>query len=945
MTIKKTLFLLIFTIGVFFTSISQNYPILFNEKSGLPSNRVYDCLQDNLGKMWFSTDNGVSSYDGYNFTNYNLTDGLSTLFSWELHKDSRGRIWLANRQTPFTYIYKDSVYRVGNKLTDIYFSGLYEDKNGNIYITSLPSKKTHKIDVNNNVSQIDSTLLGINTLGDKIWLNHKIRFKHSHILGHLLVGDFVITYNKKYKIGIRFLGVYNTVTKKKYEVSLSDLEGSYRDINFYKEDKITITTSHKIYVLNLKTKAINSFFEEYYNYNNNPSKVYIDNNKNLWIPDLKDGIVFMQNIPKNITYTSCHSDISYISQTNDISLTTKNKIIKISEDTIKEIAQFDRKAQPFFLGNYNHKNIFYSKKNHLLYIINENKILDKNTFTNLVLKRLPVDDSVLNSSLEYKIPIGVLKHSHWKNGTLNIGANKSAFSLKINKDSIKIRVWANNNYAFGVCNSKKWVYLGTNNGLFKINKLTAKKDTICLGNSITDVVSVNNYVFARDITGNIIQYDTNNTNSTKLFKHLNFLHKIEEIDGELWGLSNNKIVLLSQKNLTVKFELNNQQGIINPHKIALKKLADKYYLFCSEGYYVFSKTDSLNLTPIKNEYFKIKSIHINNNLSKSISKINLQNNNNFIQIKLNAFKYPSSSKLKYSYKYGKGNWHKTSNPEISILNAPFGNYQIYIKSELENGKNFGSIIEIKISNPFPFYYKTWFFLLIFCLILMSILFLFNIRNQRKINSSNVKFKLTQNKHKMLTMQMKPHFLSNVFNNLQGAMLSDNLQKSSELIKNVDQYLRQTLKSSTQDFVTLKQEVDNVNQYIKIEQERVHKKIKLILPEKWETEINKIIVPVFILQPIIENAIWHGIQKSNNKIGKININIDENKFYNIIIIKNNGARITINERNGNSIALKNIEERLELIDLQKRKKYIELYEIENTVIVKLYVTKKIKNNTH
>ncbi|MCB0691276.1 MAG: hypothetical protein KDC16_06510, partial [Saprospiraceae bacterium] len=68
--------------------------ISYTTDDGLPSSEVYDVLQDRDGYMWFSTDNGLSRFDGYEFKNYGFEEGLTDLVVFDLQEDSKGRIWM-----------------------------------------------------------------------------------------------------------------------------------------------------------------------------------------------------------------------------------------------------------------------------------------------------------------------------------------------------------------------------------------------------------------------------------------------------------------------------------------------------------------------------------------------------------------------------------------------------------------------------------------------------------------------------------------------------------------------------------------------------------------------------------------------------------------------------------------------------------------------------------
>ncbi|WML36067.1 LytS/YhcK type 5TM receptor domain-containing protein [Clostridium sp. OS1-26] len=108
--------------------------------------------------------------------------------------------------------------------------------------------------------------------------------------------------------------------------------------------------------------------------------------------------------------------------------------------------------------------------------------------------------------------------------------------------------------------------------------------------------------------------------------------------------------------------------------------------------------------------------------------------------------------------------------------------------------------------------------------------------------------------KALRAQIEPHFLFNALNTI-SSFCRTNPVRARELIIDLSNYFRQTLKRA-EDFVLLKDEVEFLQSYLSIEKARFGERLKLIIdiPE----DMMNIKMPVFILQPIIENSIKHGI---------------------------------------------------------------------------------------
>ncbi|ELY6226533.1 LytS/YhcK type 5TM receptor domain-containing protein [Cronobacter muytjensii] len=113
--------------------------------------------------------------------------------------------------------------------------------------------------------------------------------------------------------------------------------------------------------------------------------------------------------------------------------------------------------------------------------------------------------------------------------------------------------------------------------------------------------------------------------------------------------------------------------------------------------------------------------------------------------------------------------------------------------------------------------------------------------------------LTQSEIKLLHAQVNPHFLFNALNTLMAVIRRDSDQ-ACQLVQYLSTFFRKNLKRPT-DVVSLADEIEHVNAYLKIEQARFqsHLQVSLSLPD----ELRHIRLPAFTLQPIVENAIKHG----------------------------------------------------------------------------------------
>jgi two-component system sensor histidine kinase YesM len=122
----------------------------------------------------------------------------------------------------------------------------------------------------------------------------------------------------------------------------------------------------------------------------------------------------------------------------------------------------------------------------------------------------------------------------------------------------------------------------------------------------------------------------------------------------------------------------------------------------------------------------------------------------------------------------------------------------------------------------------------------------------------------------LQNQINPHFLYNTLEGIRGETLSAGLESVAEMTEALATFFRYTI-SNVEHLVTLEDELTNIQNYYIIQQYRFGERLNLrveIDPED-EDEILKYRLPKLTLQPIVENSIYHGIER---KIGKGNLNI-------------------------------------------------------------------------
>lgn len=180
---------------------------------------------------------------------------------------------------------------------------------------------------------------------------------------------------------------------------------------------------------------------------------------------------------------------------------------------------------------------------------------------------------------------------------------------------------------------------------------------------------------------------------------------------------------------------------------------------------------------------------------------------------------------------------------------------------------------------------------------------------RKIDAQ--KELLTKSELKALQAQINPHFLFNALNTI-GSLIRIDPEEARELLFHLGHYFRNNLNSSFED-VSLTREIENVNSYVEIERARFGDKLKISynIPEDIDCSL-----PPLIIQPIVENAIKHGIFNSLEG-GLVEITAEEKNQATEILVRDNGIGmeeelikyLLSSGKDSNKIGIRNVNERL------------------------------------
>jgi len=859
-------------------SFSQEY-INYTVEDGLPSNHIYRMTQDHDGFIWFITVKGISKFDGNSFKNFTIREGLPTNDVWDIRITPDNKIWYFSKSEAIGYIENDRVYRFSEKnKKEIYPRNIYMfgneisiQENGYrlIFKDSFWEKEEHP---SNEIHL----------------LNYKKHIKRTNVFEYEIVnnkGEQLLSINTSPFYITRMYQLNDSLYLFKSDffyklINLNTLEVKYVDFSKTKEIQGKLNTS-RMHLVNGKVQLsgnnqlicldANLDWKEHY-------KIPIQLNSHFSFKD-KDGFIWVATMDRGVfKLPKNYGDI-------DVFFSGK-EILEIKE--IDAVLYISIKNEGVYTLQNNKAALFFKEKELLhninkigdsIFFVYDNFIIIKSTG----LKKIPEPNefNFEKSFIKYHnnlFSYGYMRTIRHKTDlTLeNVNTeysglficNDTLFSFKQKellyfqedtKEFSKYPQQLKNHYTT-FFSEKNETFIGTEgDGLFsfkfgKLTKLVPEDD------NIIDQIFVENQNSLWVISEGLLNH----------YKKENDLFKIVKYD-QINGLTTN--------NLTSVFVKNN-----------------KLYLGFKQGLSVINIS---NLEEYISYAAYISELKVNDSIldTKNI-KIPYKSTNT-IAINFGAINFSNRKNLKYQYKLlpNQSNWITTNSGEVNLFNLSPNNYTLTLK--VING-NDEKILQIPIIIIPKWWQKIWFKMaatLTLLFLVGCVIYFFNRKRQRKRNKIILQEKqFAQIQLKALRSQMNPHFVFNSLTAIQYYINENDFNKSDAYLVKFSKLMRRFFELSKENEIAILEEIKLIKNYLEIETLRFREKLtySIVLDKNINTE--KTIIPTMLLQPIVENAINHGIFNKEEE-GNVYVSFKQEDTNKIIVeIIDNGVGFVNSKRN-------------------------------------------------
>lgn len=249
---------------------------------------------------------------------------------------------------------------------------------------------------------------------------------------------------------------------------------------------------------------------------------------------------------------------------------------------------------------------------------------------------------------------------------------------------------------------------------------------------------------------------------------------------------------------------------------------------------------------------------------------------------------------------------------------PYGKHTLLLKSFGEQEIE-GPVATLTIIVETPIWATIWFKIIVGIAIGVAAYLILRKRfetvRKKQQERLELQSKIAELRHQALAASMNPHFIFNALNSIQHFINAHNTEEATDYLGKFARLIRMILDYGGKTFIPLKDELERLNYYLELEKIRFGNKLNfkididpILLNEQPE-------IPNMVIQPVVENALWHGILPANRNG---NLHISFTKLDNAIrvLVDDDGIGVHESKRRKksghNSLGIQMIRERLDLL---------------------------------
>ncbi len=888
-------------------------------RNGLISDEVYNLHQDKQGYIWAFTNYGAVKYNGRSFKPVLQNLGFDERFIYCIYENSKGNKWVANNQSRIFSIRNDSAFVVPgtDSISEFLRKGvneiyqLYVDDSLNIYaITKQHSYRFWRRgsnyiaeDLQNNFTESDSLDFVILERGGVMLPVYKFTGEETFAsAGKMRHDRLAIRGADTSYFRIRLRGLVRHCRRYGNSIFVS----SSNDVLHLVNNKKVKLQEFRSFVLNFSRDNnghlwVACYNDGLYEYNSRDSlighyfkgitvnHVLHDSQDGLWVSTTGSGLFYCPN--KKVVFfsneVSLGKDISLIKKLNDTLMigTVNGELYMVGKNKIELV--------------YEHSNVYdvldiYPQREG--YLLSFRDMVSATTFKNGRLQLTKEISDVVNT----------FKILYSRNDTI-LGLHRKGITI-IHKGKLITRIDVNYKTYDALIRGDS-ILLATEKGLFVLKQplpfSTHRK------NPLLKVVPLQPGVLAATQTVVITRLIEDNIGGLYMCSRgsgLLYLDSTGTISSatEKSGLPSNfvndisfteKLTLLStNKGLFYRFSDSTSAGNGRRWRLlyagevkSAVAASNKLYLSTRSGLALLENNLPQRLG---GAYFNLSELFINGSASLPHKLSALMHHENSLEFNFDYIDFQRPQPYLNFRIEGAGiDSGIVRGNSLLLQKLKPGNYTLTVYPRISGGR------ALAIVQPFhikPAFWQTSIFRIIaftlfIVMLIVLISYLFRYLKNRQEKKTTAEKLILEYKLVALKAQVNPHFVSNCLTAIQHLIINNKVETATRYIARFGYLVRQILNFSTRSLVTLREELEIAELYIELEQLRFENKFNHQIIVDENIKPGEIYVPSLILNPLIENAIWHGLLPPGSvKKGLLKIKVGVSANVLVIEVIDNGS---------------------------------------------------------
>jgi ligand-binding sensor domain-containing protein/two-component sensor histidine kinase len=860
-------------------ALAQGFMIRnYNVKDGLANATVYTAVQDKDGFIWFSTPTGVSKFDGKRFRNYSKKDGLTDNDVIKLAPDSKGRLWFFTLNGMPSFYGNYIIHSAENDSSlqfnshGHYMQYAFEDKAHNIWFLNSDN---HLIEYNSAKRRTEYDKFDNKQYDIFYFLRHDTIFRPMHTAFHL--GSFKDENNKDQKIFpvspyalddenfvARIRGNPIIVTKNTlYSYTLKEVVCFFNGRDWGITDEITSVCVENDNLW-IGTQRALFFVKDFFRGARSMTKLldnhYItsllkDRDGNIWISTFGDGVY---NIPfKNFYF-------NYLDNTNGL---YSHSIFSILRDRSTGMLLVGQNA-----GVLNTIDSSHRIRQHTL---------DTSSGRNSIFSILPYrnDDILLGAD----------------NGLYTFNTHRQQISLlhpvKNLKDvdvspGGKVRVAAKDQITLldgytidwqeplitSIVGTDTSFYLGTNGGLYYGSDRTKEvRPAFGIGDSmrqsIKDLKLIDGYLWVGTSDQGIYIVRNN-----RVLKHLRTADNLAsdicqqlyyDGIGRLYVATNRGVSVIDVKEMTITRNISSNDGLMSDDTRGVYYQQGMLYIATSNGLCYF-KDHNMPVDTVPPTVYLNAIRYGDTTYLPATSFLHLYKRKTSFEVEFGAIAFDLPDLVEYQYNFSSdtsAGWTTTMSNIIPFPDLQPGSYKLLLRAR-KFKSDWSQPLTISVS-ILPQWYQQWWargiLILLGLLCILAILrYIVKRIKQAEKNKTDYNRRIAELEAKALTNQMNPHFIFNSLNSVQHLILEKEEKQALNFLADFATLMRQMLNNSRKSYISLEEETAFLTRYLELEKIRFAHSFTYHFDIEPELKDYTVYIPPMIIQPIVENAIKHGL---------------------------------------------------------------------------------------